>query len=854
MELDRGYLSPQFVTDVETVNCILESPYILICEQKLSEDIDGLVAVLQKVVKAGKPLLVIAENVEDAALATLVVNKLREVLVSCAIKAPGFGDRRKRMLEDIAVLTGGRAILSDLGIDLANLTLDDLGRAERVIIGKGSTILVDGAGDSKAVGARIEQIREQMDATTSDYDREKLDERLSKLKAGVARIMVTGKNEDERQERIRLVRDALKATRLAGQEGALPGGGVALLRARGALGYVQAEGDEALGIEIVERVLPAPLRTLVENTGIDAEPVVSEVEKRGGSIGFDVVNEAYVDMHKAGILDPLRAVSEALSNAAALARLLMEHETLEHEQRTVQEPSPVQAGVVKLRNAVCRTMGPCARPVVLPRETVPVVTKRSAALLEALALTDKDENAAADLVRKAALGTHEAVGDGAARTVVLAADMLLASARSLPKSGNPAAIKRGIARAVKAAVASIEGMTESVSGAEQIAHVAAIAGDGDPDVGKIIADAMGKVGKDGVICIEQGEGLEPGLEVVEGLCLDSGYASVYFSTDADKQIAILEDAVVLIHDGEIGSAQEVIGFLEKAQATGKPLLVIAHDFAEEALATLVVNKVKGVLEVCAVRAPHEGEHRRAVLEDLAILTGAQMVKGDRDTDLTSVTAEEFGRARKVVVDQDTTTIVETGGKRAHIAGRVNQIRHEIEVATSDKKSERLQERLAKLAGGVAVIRAGGLTHHEMQERVSIFEHALKSTRTAVEHGSVPGGGIPLLRARAALQGLAATGDEALGIDAVSAALAQPLSAMLTNAGIDAADVLGKVEAGERAFGYDVKRGQYGDMVRAGVIDPAKVLCTALSKAGEVANLLIDHEARIAKSRDFSGRA
>jgi chaperonin GroEL len=506
-------------------------------------------------------------------------------------------------------------------------------------------------------------------------------------------------------------------------------------------------------------------------------------------------------------------------------------------------------GVDTLANAVKVTLGPKGRNVVIDKSFgAPRITKDGVTVAKEIELADKFENMGAQMLREVANKQNDKAGDGTTTATVLAQAIVREGAKAVAAGMNPMDVKRGIDLAVNAVVKDLEAHAKKVSANSEIAQVATISANGDQEVGRILAEAMEKVGNEGVITVEEAKSLETELETVEGMQFDRGYLSPYFITNAEKLKVELDDPYILIHEKKLSNLQALVPLLEKVVQAGRPLLIIAEDVEGEALATLVVNKLRGGLKVAAVKAPGFGDRRKAMLEDIAVLTGGNVVSEELGTKLENVTINMLGRAKKVTIDKDNTTIIDGVGTKSDIDGRVAQIRQQIETTTSDYDREKLQERLAKLAGGVAVIRVGGATEVEVKEKKDRVDDALHATRAAVEEGILPGGGIPLLRAIKALDGLkAANDDQQSGIDIVRRALRAPARQIAENAGEDGAYVVGKLlEEHNYNWGFNAATGIYQDLVQAGVIDPAKVVRTALQDAASVASLLITTEALVAE--------
>jgi chaperonin GroEL len=505
-------------------------------------------------------------------------------------------------------------------------------------------------------------------------------------------------------------------------------------------------------------------------------------------------------------------------------------------------------GVDTLANAVRVTLGPKGRNVVLEKSFgAPRITKDGVTVAKEIELEDKFENMGAQMVREVASKTSDVAGDGTTTATVLAQAIVREGAKSVAAGMNPMDLKRGIDLAVEATVADLKAHARKITSNDEIAQVATISANGDTEIGRYLAEAMQKVGNEGVITVEEAKSLNTELEVVEGMQFDRGYISPYFVTNAEKMKAELEDPYVLIHEKKLNALQSLLPLLESVVQSGKPLLIIAEDIEGEALATLVVNKLRGGLKVAAVKAPGFGDRRKAMLEDIAILTGGTVVSEDLGIKLENVTLNMLGRAKKVVIEKENTTIVGGAGPKKDITARAAQIRVQIEETTSDYDREKLQERLAKLAGGVAVIRVGGATEVEVKERKDRVEDAQHATRAAVEEGILPGGGVALLRAVKALDGIkTANSDQKAGIDIVRRALSIPARQIVENAGEDGSLVIGKLlEGGKYNWGFNAATGEYQDLVHAGVIDPAKVVRTALQDAASVASLLITTEALVA---------
>ncbi len=512
-------------------------------------------------------------------------------------------------------------------------------------------------------------------------------------------------------------------------------------------------------------------------------------------------------------------------------------------------------GVNILADAVTVTLGPRGRNVVLEKSFgAPNVTKDGVTVAKEIELEDKFENMGAQMVKEVASKTSDVAGDGTTTATVLARAIFTEGLKMVVAGHDPMSLKRGIDKAVAAIVAELKSLSKPTKEQKEIAQVGTISANNDATIGEIIAEAMSKVGKEGVITVEEAKGLETQLEVVEGMQFDRGYLSPYFVTDPDRMEAVYEDAALLIHEKKISSMKDLLPLLEQVARSGKPLVIIAEDVEGEALATLVVNKIRGTLQTVAVKAPGFGDRRKAMLEDIAILTGGRVIAEELGMKLENVTLQDLGRCKRLVVDKDNTTIVDGAGKKSDIEGRIKQIRAQIEETTSDYDREKLQERLAKLVGGVAVVRVGAATEVEMKEKKARVEDALHATRAAVEEGIVPGGGVALIRASASLEKVTASDEERVGINIVKRAIEEPLRWISNNAGAEGSIVLDKVKNGKGAFGFNAAREEYEDLLKGGIIDPTKVVRTALLNAASVAGLLLTTEAMVAEKPDEKSAA
>src|SRR5476651_101463 len=507
-------------------------------------------------------------------------------------------------------------------------------------------------------------------------------------------------------------------------------------------------------------------------------------------------------------------------------------------------------GVQKLSRAVVATLGPKGRNVVIDKKFgSPTVTKDGVTVAKEIELEDPYENMGAQMVKEVASKTSDAAGDGTTTATVLAEAIYREGLKYVTSGASPINIQRGITKAVEAAVTQLDKIAKKVKDKEEIKQVATVSANWDTTIGEIIADAMDKVGKDGTITVEEAKSIETTLDVVEGMQFDKGYLSPYFVTSAESQEVVLEDTYVLIHEKKISNLQDMLPLLQTVAKSGKPLLIIAEEVEGEALAALVVNKIRGTLNVCAVKAPGFGDRRKAMLEDIAILTGGRCFTEDLGIKLENITIADLGKAKRITVDKENTTIIEGGGKSSDVQARVKQIRRQIDETTSDYDREKLQERLAKLAGGVAVINVGASTEVEMKEKKARVEDALHATRAAVEEGIVAGGGVALLRCAKAIDNVKLEGDEAIGAQIVRRAIESPIRMLCANAGVEGAVVVGLVAAAKGNYGYNVATGEYEDLVKAGVVDPTKVTRTALQNAASIAGLLLTTECMITEIPD-----
>jgi chaperonin GroEL len=510
----------------------------------------------------------------------------------------------------------------------------------------------------------------------------------------------------------------------------------------------------------------------------------------------------------------------------------------------------MKKGIDVLSRTVKVTLGPKGKNVVIDKKFgAPTVTKDGVTVAKEIELEDAFENMGAQMVKEVASRTSDVAGDGTTTATVLAQAIFTQGLKNVTAGSNPTALKRGIDAAVAKVVENLRKMSRDVAGKTEIAQVGSISANNDNTIGELIADAMDKVGKDGVITVEEAKSIETTLDVVEGMQFDRGYISPYFVTNSENMEAVLETPQILIYDKKISAMKDLLPILEKTAQTGNPLLIIAEDIEGEALATLVVNKLRGTLKVAAVKAPGFGDRRKAMLEDIATLTGGRVISEETGFKLENTTLDDLGSASTITIDKDNTTIVEGAGSKDEIKGRVNQIRSQIDTTTSDYDREKLQERLAKLAGGVAVIKIGAATEVEMKEKKARVEDALHATRAAVEEGIVPGGGVALLRSISALDGLKLEGDQQIGVDIVRRALEEPLRQIVANAGLEGSVIVNKVKEGKDAFGFNAATEKYEDLLKAGVLDPTKVTRSALENAASVSGLLLMTDAMIADKKE-----
>jgi chaperonin GroEL len=522
----------------------------------------------------------------------------------------------------------------------------------------------------------------------------------------------------------------------------------------------------------------------------------------------------------------------------------------------VEAREAMRRGVNQLARAVKMTLGPRGRNVVIEKSFgAPTVTKDGVAVAKEITLKDNFENTGAELVKQAASKTSEDAGDGTTTATLLAEAIFEEALKNISAGRDPMSLKRGIQKGVDAVIAELKVLSRPVKGREDIAFVGAIAANNDREIGEQIADAMEKVGKDGVITVEEGKTIDTTVDLVEGMQFDRGYLSPHFITDRENMECVLENAYILVHQEKISSVQDLVPLLEKVAGSGRPLLVIAEDVESEALATLVINKLRGALPGCAVKAPGFGDRRKAMMQDISVLVGGQVISEELGLNLKSLGIADLGQAKKVVITKDNTTLIQGAGKTEDIQGRISQVKTELETTTSDYDREKLEERLAKLAGGVAQINVGAATEVEMKEKQHRIEDAVHATRAAVEEGIVPGGGVALLRASRALDKVKAEGDEVVGVDIVRRAIRKPLMQIAENAGLDGAVVLEKVqELKKDTWGYDAAKGEYCDLVKRGIVDPTKVVRTALQNGASVAGVLVSTDAIVGEIPEKKKRA
>ncbi|MBX3279946.1 MAG: chaperonin GroEL [Acidobacteria bacterium] len=505
-------------------------------------------------------------------------------------------------------------------------------------------------------------------------------------------------------------------------------------------------------------------------------------------------------------------------------------------------------GVNVLANAVRVTLGPRGRNVVIDKKFgSPLITKDGVTVAKEIDLKDAYQNMGAQMVREVASKTNDLAGDGTTTATVLAQAIYREGVKNVTAGANPMALKRGIERAVEAVVAELSGLSKKVKGKDDLASVGTVAANGDRLIGELISEAMDRVGRDGVVTVEEAKSIETSLDVVEGMQFDRGYLSPYFITDPNRMEAVLEEPLILLHEKKISSMRDLLPILEATARQGRSLLIIAEDVDGDALPTLVVNRMRGVLKVAAVKAPAFGDRRKAILEDIGVLTGGRVITEDLGIKLENVQVEDLGRAKRIIIDKDNTTIVDGAGRRADLQGRMATLRKQVEDSTSDYDREKLQERLAKLAGGVAVIKVGAATETEMKEKKMRVEDALNATKAAAQEGIVPGGGVALLRASKAVDSVAATGDEATGVAILKRALEEPMRRIAENAGLDGGVIVGRLRSEKRNVGFNAATGQVEDLLAAGIIDPTKVVRTALQNAASISGLLLTTDAAVVEA-------
>jgi chaperonin GroEL len=877
MQFPGSYLSPHMITDPDRREAVLENPYILISGERLSAARDVL-PLLEQVIPTGRPLLIIAEHIEGEALGTLVLNRTQGALNVVAVPTPEYMRRdRQRMHEDLAVLTGGVPMSQELGVGLHAVRLVHLGEAARVVVDSRSTTIVDGKGDAGAVQRRIDLMRAELevDDSLNDYDRDKLRERIARLGGRVAAIRVGAATEPELLERRLRMEDAVRATRAALTEGVVAGGGAALLHARVAIDASGRDADVVTGAEIVRRALEEPLRQIARNAGLEPSTAVATVGTLGPREGLDAATGEYVDLFEAGVIDPTLVTRSALANAASIAKNVLttecvvtglQSEDLTEAVRRVNDNAHtvihrpprelvygadarklLQAGVDAVADAVKVTLGPQGRNVLLTSaEHGLTITNDGATIAAEIELAAGFERTGARLVRQVASSTNEVAGDGTTTATLLAQALVRHGMRNVAAGAHPLALRRGIELAVDQVVADLrDRQAVPVTERDQIARVAGLSA-GGPEIGELIAKAIDIVGNDGSLSIQDGQTMSLELEVSEGARIGAGFISPDMATDEGGAEAVLDYPYILLVDHKLDSGTELGPVLNLVAPTGSPLLVIAEMVEGEATRTLVTNKLRGVLTSVAVLAPEFGERRQRVLEDLALLTGGMPIAADLGLSLETVQLAHLGRARRVVVDRTTTTILEGQGAPEGIALRTQQLRQEMEErGTTQFDKGKLVERLARLVGGVAVIKVGAATETEARERRHRVEDAVQAARAARTEGVLAGGGAALLHARDAIDASGEEPDVVTGAEIVRRALEEPLRQIARNAGIEPSAAVAAVGALGPREGLDAQTGRYGDLFEAGVIDPAMVTRSALANAASIAKTILTTECIIA---------
>ncbi|KAJ8446259.1 LOW QUALITY PROTEIN: hypothetical protein Cgig2_016030 [Carnegiea gigantea] len=954
MQFERGYISPYFVTDAEKMTVEYENCKLLLVDKKITNARD-LINILEDSIRGGYPLLIIAEDIEQEALATLVVNKLRGSLKIAALKAPGFGERKSEYLDDIAILTGGTVIREEVGLTLDKAGPEVLGLAAKVVLTKDSTTIVGDGSTQEAVNKRVAQIKNLIEVAEQDYEKEKLNERIAKLSGGVAVIQVGAQTETELKEKKLRVEDALNATKAAVEEGIVVGGGCTLLRLASKVDAIRDKLDndeEKVGADIVKRALSYPLKLIAKNAGVNGSVVSEKVlSSDNPRYGYNAATGQYEDLMASGIIDPTKVVRCCLEHASSVAKTFLMSDCVVVE---IKEPEAVpagnpmdnsgpyipyqligaqphilsltavwllvvmlfrdswglgpcfevltenrppvlfyvlsaemtsmtsvgslaascgramdkkavssaeklssfastsstfslgrsqnvvlrksrsakinamakelyfnkdgsairklQSGVNQLADLVGVTLGPKGQHVILEDSFgSTIVVNDGVTVAKEVELEDPVENIGVKLVRQAATKTNDLAGDGTTTSIVLAQGIIAEGVKVVAAGANPVLITRGIEKTTKALVSALKGMSKEVEDSE-LADVAAVSAGNDYEIGNLIAEAMSKVGRKGVVTLEVGKSAENSINVVEGMLFERGYLSPYFVTDAEKMIVEYENCKLLLVDKKITKARDLVKILENAITKGYPILIIAEDIEQDPLATLVVNRLRGSLKVAAIKAPGFGERRRDYLDDVAIVTGGTVIREEEGLTLGKAGPEVLGHSAKVVLTKDTTTIVGDGSTQEA-------------VAEQDFDKEKLNGRIAKLSGGVAVIQIGAQTESELQEKKLRVEDALNATKAAVEEGIVVGGGCALLRLSSKVDGIKEkleNEEEKVGADIVKRALSYPLKLMAKNAGANGSVVMEKVLASDNPrYGYNAATGQYEDLMAAGIIDPTK---------------------------------
>jgi chaperonin GroEL len=873
MRFRGSYVSPHMVTDPERMEAVLEDAFIAISGERLSTA-DELLPLLDRLIPTGKPLLILGEHIAGDALATLVVNKMRGLVTSVAVPTPEYAAQRRLMHEDLAILTGGLHVTQDLGLTLDNIQLSQLGRAERVIVDRETTTIVGGRGDPEAVEQRIRQLRVELEQNghLNEYERDKLRERMARLGGQVAVIRVGAATETELAERMHRVQDAVQSTRAALHEGILPGGGVALLNAQDAIDTTGMAPDEAIGAEVVRRALEEPLRQIAGNAGLDPSVVVGTVRGLEQGEGLDAATGAYGDLVEAGIIDPTLVTRSALENAASVGKIVLVTECMvtrsareddllrearelnDSAHQVVRRPprelqfgaearATLMAGIDAVADTVRVTLGPRGRNVVLAQLTgSPTITNDGVTIAGEIQLEDTFTNQGAQFVRHVAAATNEVAGDGTTTATLLAQAIVRHGIRNVTAGADPMALRRGIEHAVEQVVRHLrEEQSREITTRDQLARVATISA-GDEEIGRVIADAIESVGNDGALSVQDGQTFDIELELTDGMRLERGWLSQEMVTDEVRKEAVLDYPFILLADQKLASGERLVRVLDLVAQVGRPLLVVAEMIEGDALQTLVTNKLRGAVVSVAVVTPEFGERRKRVLEDLAVITGGEAVTEDLGLTLETIQLAQLGQAKRVVVDQGTTTIVGGRGDPEAIQQRIAQLRDELESRGQTHFDKgKIRERMARLIGGVAVIKVGAPTETELRERRHRVEDAMQATRAARTEGILPGGGVALLNAQAAIDVTGLPPDEATGAEIVRRALEEPLRWIAGNAGFEPSVVVDRVRALQPGEGLDAGNGTYCDLVEAGVIDPTMVTRSALEHAASIAKTVLTAE-------------